>query len=627
MASLPTAYAGQRFGRKTLDYYAVEGEVVGADPRARSDERRLQDFDGARHTVRLMESGFRLEPGDTAAVLRMQAGPAQRSRPVAVVNHDTGGWTRTHPGAPGLLARAGVSRSANWALTMALFALAALVLVWPFLRAFLVEVDPALFGAAPSFSAAELAAGWAPALTSWSFADITAPLTAQISGLAPGLAPAAGALVFGVGALIAAVGVYVLRSWRLLWAPLFVLALGVVAIGFGGVAGMTEPGLAGLGLAALVFLSGGMINRIRDAARLESRIAVLADHLLRQGPQEIVAEARDEDPADDGAVAEDAREDGGVETLAPAIAASAVALREPGGEDDASDTAQTAEEAGSAVGADTLDEAETETGGVEASADVDAEESDQPAPSATDAEPAAAAQDDAETAQPEQWDGETPADVGAEPGSAQAGEDHEDSEKGQDSESAPDAERDAAVSSEAADDAARSERSTKVEVEATAPNAELEAGAANAQDTAPDDAAGANESQADAGIEPETPDAGVQASGEAEGPRSELSAATPAGLDPEEAERLRTDPRYASRAIVLPPPPPMPESASGAPTDADGPSKSSAPMAQTLRPSAPLPDNVVPIFAALAPSRDVARPDAGEASKPESDDPEGDDRA
>ncbi|MFW6300317.1 MAG: hypothetical protein ACOC20_05300, partial [Oceanicaulis sp.] len=151
MANLPTAYASQRFGAKALDFYAASGEVIGADPRARADERRLQDIDGARHTVRLMEAKFDLEPGDQASVLRLQPGPARRSRPVAVVNHSRGGWTRTHPGASALLSRAGVARNVNWLITMGLFAAAALAIVWPYLAAFMAELIPTAFSGLPVY--------------------------------------------------------------------------------------------------------------------------------------------------------------------------------------------------------------------------------------------------------------------------------------------------------------------------------------------------------------------------------------------------------------------------------------------------------------------------------------------
>ena len=71
MANLPTAHASQSFGRKSVDFYAAPGQVIGSDPRARADERRVQDLDGARHALRLSQAKFALNPGDTAAVLRV----------------------------------------------------------------------------------------------------------------------------------------------------------------------------------------------------------------------------------------------------------------------------------------------------------------------------------------------------------------------------------------------------------------------------------------------------------------------------------------------------------------------------------------------------------------------------
>jgi hypothetical protein len=295
MASLPTAYASQRFGRKSLDYYAAAGDVIGADPRARADERRLQDLEGARHTLRLMERGFRLDQGDHASVLRMQPGPARRSRPVAVVNHTTGAWSRTHPGVTGLLARAGIARALNWALTLGLFALAALAIVWPYLRTFLVEIDPSTFSRAPQFDVFALTAAAIPGLADWRLADMLAPFTASIQQLAPMLAGLESTIAFGVAAFLAAIMVYTLRSWRLIWAPLFVGAAGAGALGFDGAAGAVGPALGALAIGVAVFILGGVINRVRDAARLERRIAVLADHVLRNAPEEMVAGAVEPD--------------------------------------------------------------------------------------------------------------------------------------------------------------------------------------------------------------------------------------------------------------------------------------------------------------------------------------------
>jgi hypothetical protein len=531
MANLPTAYASQYFGRKTLDFYAVEGDVVGADPRARKDERRLQDFDGARHTVRLMDSGFKLEPGHTATVLRMQPGPARRSRPVAVVNHDEGSWTRTHPGADGLLARAGVARGLNWFATMTLFALAALALIWPFMHSFLVELDPALFGTLPAFNLAEMAVAALPALASWSLSDVLAPLTIPLAEAAPALAPSATALVFAGGVLIASLGVYLLRSWRLLWAPLFVVALGAVSIGYAGVAGMVEPALSGLGIAAVLFVLGGMVNRIRDGARLEARIAVLCDHLLSQGPQDAVTPTEsyaETAGADDTPVeAEDQPE--AQEPSGPIAAAATVAsLRQPQDQDDA-------------VHAGT--EPDHEDASVEAANDAQVPEA-------------------------------------AEAATNNADEDTADA--------------DAAAVIEGGVDDASAEPAEAVADEAGAIPAELDEAVEVSEPDEAVDAVAAPEAVVDTDAEPVRADLAVDT--------------TPAGLDPVEAERLRSDPRYASRAIVLPPPPPMPEPvvpAGEGSGEAVGPSET-----RTLQPDAPLPDNVIPIFAPPASERAQSQDDA-----------------
>ena len=503
MSSLPTAYANQRFGRKCLDFYAAAGDVIGADPRARAYERRLQDLEGARHTVRLMERGFHLEPGEQASVLRMQPGPARRSRPVAVVNHTTGAWSRTHPGATGLLARAGVARSVNWTLAMALFALAALAVVWPYLRAFLEEVDPALFARAPQFDVFALAAAAAPSLADWRLDALTAGLAARIGAVAPGLEAYTAPAVFGAAAFAGALLVHALRSWRLVWAPVFVAGLGVAALGFDGVQGAVTPALSGLAIAGAVFCVFGLVNRVRDAARLERRIAVLADHILRNPPEELVAAGADE--AVDGA------------------------------EEDAGPGADAAPD----EGPDAVHEAETAA--TSRSGDHDAAGAD------------AEAESQVETAMDDGVQGPTEA-----------------PESGSDGD---------------AGEPARSESPATGAGALTAP----EAGRATGNDE-------------DSGDGPDRPGEG------------EDGGAPANTFEQEESERLRTDPRYASRAIVLPPPPPMPTDGQGEASagedggregDAAGPARSGT---RTLKPDAPLPSNVVPIFAPPVPSRSEDEP-------------------
>lgn len=534
MASLPTAYASQRFGRKSLDFYAAAGDVIGADPRARADERRLQDLEGARHTVRLMESGFRLEPGDQASVLRMQPGPARRSRPVAVVNHTHGVWSRTHPGATGLLAKAGVARTWNWALTLMLFAVAALATVWPFLRAFLVEIDPVLFGAAPEFDIFALAAGAAPALADWRIAELTGGVSAQLAQIAPGLEAFTTPIVFGGAVLLGALTVYALRSWRLIWAPVFVIALGVGAMGFDGASGAVTPALAGLGGATVLFLIAGLINRVRDAARLERRIAILADHILRNPAQELVAGSE--------AVVEEA-----VETAEPEAEA------EPEDHSAAPVAAAAAYRSTDDRGGDDTVEAEAEIA-------TDAE-TDAVTEAATPAETEAAAQADATAEAPEPREERAEAAQPVEEGLAAPEEAELEPGTGEEPEEA---------ASEAPD----------------APLAPTE--------TTPEDQ---TETAAEAGpdVADPVPEPAADSS-EAEG--ADEPADTPNTFEQEESERLRTDPRYASRAIVLPPPPPMPGAAEEA-------GAVDAPRSQTrtLQPEAPLPSNVVPMFAAPAPER------------------------
>ncbi|MBI1263726.1 MAG: hypothetical protein GC187_03215 [Alphaproteobacteria bacterium] len=374
MANLPAGYASLRFGRKTIDFYAVAGEVVGSDPRARAEERRIQDLDGARHTLRLMDKGYRLEPGDTASVLRLQPGPERRSRPVAVASPSARSWTRTHPGAPALLSRAGVSRNLNWALTMALFALAALAIVWPYLHAFLIEIAPGRLSDLPAPNVFALAAAYAPGLEAFRWSQAAAPLAVLLDAAGPGLAGQAGLLAFAAIVAAGAVVVYAARSWRLLWAPVFVAIVAAGAIGIDGSAGAEGPALAALGACALLFVIGGVINRLRDEVRLDRRIALLAEHLVSQTPSEHVRASRLPDAMAD-------------RIGAGAIAASA--LREP---------AQTADAAPAAADmapadADALDQRAEPvhasdpvepTDAVEATVPAEAAQASDPAPSGSD---------------------------------------------------------------------------------------------------------------------------------------------------------------------------------------------------------------------------------------------------
>ncbi|MCC5994995.1 MAG: hypothetical protein JJU18_01325 [Oceanicaulis sp.] len=446
MANLPTAHASQRFGRKTIDFYAVSGEVVGADPRARTDERRIQDLDGARHTLRLMDRGFTLQPGDYASVLRLQPGPERRSRPVAVANPAGQGWARTHPGIPALLSRSGIARNVNWWMTILLFTLAALAIAWPYLHALLAELAPGWAGALPAPDVFALAAAYLPGLEAWRWSDAASWMTPLLEPAGAGLADQSGAILFAGLAAALAVTTYASRSWRLVWAPLFVALAVAGAIGLDGPGAAAGPALAVLGAAALLFIIGGLINRTRDSVRLERRIAMLAEHMMTHTPTEHVRAPR-------SPVISDA--------AAPA-AAGAAALREPAPEADP--------------------EADTE------------------------AEPEAKAEAGTESA----------GEPGAEDGAAR----------------------------EDANDSA-----------ATAlPEAEADAGVPPAG-AAPEAANDAETIEADGFVDP---DLAVPPAPPAPEPADQDALSAAPAEESEEEARLRTDPRYAARAIVLPAPPPMP---------------------------------------------------------------------
>jgi len=81
---------------------------------------------------------------------------------------------------------------------------------------------------------------------------------------------------------------YLARSWRILWAPVYVLSAIATGLALGAGAPLTASMLALAGV-ALLFSVGGFINRTRDAGRLEGRIARLSENILRHPPSETVA--------------------------------------------------------------------------------------------------------------------------------------------------------------------------------------------------------------------------------------------------------------------------------------------------------------------------------------------------
>lgn len=569
MASLPSAHASQTFGRRSIHFYAAPGQVIGADPRSRADERRLMDSDGEIHVMRLAHARFPLEPGDFASVIRMQSGPKRKSRPVAVVHHDQGGWERTHPPAPVLLSRAGVSRSFNWTLT-ALALLAALIAcAYLPILAFLRELFPTAFAGAPAFDVFARILERAPG-----FADM------RLGAIAPGfiagpeqISPTAAAWADFTGYVLACLGLgvaaYAARSWRLVWAPAFILIAVGGAIGLGGVENAAPHAVGALTAAVSLFVIAGALNRARDAARLEARIETLAEHLLQRPPEEMVMIGRE---------------------AASAAAPSAVAAVEP--QPAVEDEPLTFED--DAFVAPPEPEPETPAGTEPARAQDDTPlPLEAPAEAADDGaldvpeeparasgfEPAAAARDELGPVEPE------PAEIPVEPES--------------DEDAAPSA-ANANTSPEAdglADDA---EDDAKVEAAvASAPPA------SDAQPEPLDETP--RDIDAEAPVEPDG--TGV----EDELPSGAEENREPAALEEAVAPaRPYRDPSLEERAMMLPPPPPMPSTIRNS---------NSAPRrfpTQAMTPSGPLPDNVVPIFSAppSPKTQDAPRADAAER-KPE----------
>lgn len=296
MSLLPTAHAGQSFGARRIDFYTVSGEVSASD----DGTGRVTDTDGMAHDVHLLERSNALAPGDTASVLRVQAGPNRRSRPAAIVNHTRGTWMRASPDATGLLARSGVTRGFNWWLSVLALALVAIAAVWPAIHGFLTEVNGNLMASIPAFDVYAEIAAFLPGLSGWRLE------TALPAGLLDGLA----SLDFipmdqltewgiGIGAGLLALLSFLGRSWRLVYIP----ALAALALATGAILGAALPTLAVIGGSLLLFMLGGLINRVRDGGRFNARVARLAEHALRNPPQEGVRTSDTSDATKAGVIA------------------------------------------------------------------------------------------------------------------------------------------------------------------------------------------------------------------------------------------------------------------------------------------------------------------------------------
>lgn len=300
MSVLPTAHASQSYGRRQLEFFATTGHIASPERKQRASERRFQDMDGGMHTVRLANGNAPMETGDSIAVLRAQSGPDRQSRPVSVINYRTSSWEAAAPDATRALSRAGITRGANWWLSMIAMALFAIVLVWPALRAAFIEINPSLFGGLPAFDLVGLVAAQAGFL-------IGADPAASIGGLDRVVAStgivgpeSANAVLLGVGLAVLGLIAYVGRTWRVVWVPLFLAASLATGLVLAGTEGAVAIALMAVGGLVLFFCVAGFINRVRDASRFRGRVARLSEHMLRNPPQESVITpppARSPEPA------------------------------------------------------------------------------------------------------------------------------------------------------------------------------------------------------------------------------------------------------------------------------------------------------------------------------------------
>jgi len=315
MSLLPTAHAGQSFGARRVDYFTVSGQVSASD----ANTGRVTDHDGIEHDVRLIEPSSAFAPGDTATILRIQSGPNRRSRPVAIVNHSRGVWMRASPDATAILARSGVTRTFNWWLAMIALVLVGIAAVWPTAHVFLTEVNGAMMADIPAWDVFALIGAQFSNLAGWRLE------TALPTGMADGLRGLGFVpmeqlteITLFTGAALLGFIAFASRDWRLLWIP--VLAGYTLLVG--AVLGGAEPTLITIAAALLIFMGGGLINRIRDNGRFNSRVERLAEHVLRHPPQEEVRTS---------------------EIAAAAMVASAAAAATADNTEDAVDTASPAE--------------------------------------------------------------------------------------------------------------------------------------------------------------------------------------------------------------------------------------------------------------------------------------------
>jgi len=284
MSLLPTAHAGQSYGSRRIDFFTVSGQVSSSD----ASTGRVTDPDGLEHDVKLIEQSNAFAPGDSATIVRVQSGPNRRSRPVAIVNHSRGVWMRAAPDATAILARSGVTRSFNWWLSIMAMVLTATVAIWPTLHVFLTEVNAGMMAGIPAFSVYDEILARVPGLADWRLETaLPTGIADAIAGLGFIAMDQLTALsVFAVSALLAILA-FSSRSWRLLYIPAFA-AFSLIA---GAMFGAAETSLIILAGGLALYLAGGLVNRIRDSGRLNARVERLAEHVMRNPPQEEVRSA------------------------------------------------------------------------------------------------------------------------------------------------------------------------------------------------------------------------------------------------------------------------------------------------------------------------------------------------
>jgi hypothetical protein len=357
MSLLPSAHAGQSFGSRRIDFFTVSGQVTESE----AHTGHVKDTDGMDHEVKLMEQTSALAPGDTATVLRVQSGPNRRSRPVAIINHSRGIWMRATPDATTILAKAGVTRSFNWWLSFMVLIVLGAASVWPVIHQFLTVIASSAMASIPVFDVFADIAIAAPELASWRL-EAVLPTGVKDALAALNFIPMNELTEWGLAmaASLLAILAFLSRSWRLIYIPAFA----ALAVFSGAVLGGAMVTISMLGGAIALFMIGGLVNRVRDGGRFNSRVDRLAEHVMRHPPQESIIATNSASPD---------------RVLEPAAAAATIATATAlaHGEDDAPAPAETSVE--KIVADNTADSEEwAEPVEIAASSDLDVEEGDLP---------------------------------------------------------------------------------------------------------------------------------------------------------------------------------------------------------------------------------------------------------